>query len=195
MSKTERVGRAAATECGIWTEVISLPSPASAPAGRSPAPPTPDTDGGRIRRPRRLAVLGVLSGAPRAAPPLPATSEGTEISSRRHLPRQPEVDVLACDRDLLVPVVAAARRAARAPPGRAPRASRRRRSGRRSRARRAGRRRSRPRRRSASPAAPRACATSTSRCAFELVGEPITRISVAPIETISLTASCRFCVA
>ena len=43
--------------------------------------------------------------------------------------------------------------------------------------------------------APRACATSTSRCAFELVGEPITRISEAPIETISLTASCRFWVA
>ena len=41
--------------------------------------------------------------------------------------------------------------------------------------------------------APRA--TSTSRCAFELVGEPITRISDAPIETISLTASWRFWVA
>ena len=43
--------------------------------------------------------------------------------------------------------------------------------------------------------APRAARTSTSRWAFELVGEPITRISVAPIETISLTASWRFWVA
>ena len=34
-----------------------------------------------------------------------------------------------------------------------------------------------------------------SRCAFELVEEPITRTSVAPSPTIALTASWRFCVA
>ena len=83
----------------------------------------------------------------------------------------------------------------RARPGRAPPASRRRPSARRSRARRAARRRSRSRRRSASPRRHERAPPRPSRWAFELVGEPITRISVAPIETISFTASCRFCVA
>src|SRR5882672_4490798 len=38
MSKTERVGSAAATEFGIWTLVISLPSPAPGPAGTEISP-------------------------------------------------------------------------------------------------------------------------------------------------------------
>ncbi len=43
--------------------------------------------------------------------------------------------------------------------------------------------------------APAARATSTSRFAFELVGEPMTRMSVPPRRAISFTASWRFCVA
>src|SRR5207302_2975938 len=41
-------------------------SPAPPLAGRSPAPPAPDAARSRMRRPRRLAVLLVLSCAPRA---------------------------------------------------------------------------------------------------------------------------------
>jgi RND superfamily putative drug exporter len=58
-----------------FREELSRPSPAAAPAGRSPAPPPPDAAGGRMRRARRLAVprRTVLRASP--LPPLPAPPE------------------------------------------------------------------------------------------------------------------------
>src|SRR5260370_39099642 len=58
----------AETAVGIRAEIDrhARPSPASAPAGRSPAPPTPDAAGGAISRSQRLSVLFVLSCAPLA---------------------------------------------------------------------------------------------------------------------------------
>ncbi len=62
-----------------FREEVSRPWPAGARPGQSPAPPPPDTAGGRILRPRRLAVPWRTVLRASGSPPLPAAPQEREV--------------------------------------------------------------------------------------------------------------------